>query len=87
MRRRWPWQLLFALLALLLVVHRLLPGKSFSLETWQPSALHTPAVPNYPPVLRPNDYVDKSRIRNIPDSDDDPPMSEPNGIGTLHDQR
>ncbi|KAB5526343.1 hypothetical protein GE09DRAFT_1151158 [Coniochaeta sp. 2T2.1] len=38
-------------------------------------------------ALRPGDYADTSRQRPVPDTGDEPPLVEADGVGTLHDQR
>lgn len=87
-RRRWLWQLYLVLVVVfLLLLHRRLPAKLPDLKIWRPSALQPSTTSAIPLVLRPSDYVDESRLRIMPESDDNEPASEPKGIGTLHDQR
>ncbi|KAH8890730.1 hypothetical protein GQ53DRAFT_721540 [Thozetella sp. PMI_491] len=85
-RRKWPIYLLAAVLLLFSLNHFVFPEPT-DLSALVPAQFQSKPLPPIAQWLRPGAFVDPSRQRMVPDKSGDPPADEPNGKGTMHDER
>lgn len=87
-RRRSPLPLYIAIAATFILVLNFFwtPWRSDGIATWRPSASNPSTPSEGASTLRPDGYLDTSRVRVLPEAADMPPF-EPYGPGTYHDHR
>lgn len=83
--RRWPFSyyVIASVVVLFLLLRNLPSFQSFGLGFISGSQ----KLQHHSDALRPGDFIDRTRVRTVPDNEEDLPLDEPAGVGTLHDQR